>query len=614
MNKRQKDVISYRLSSEEDVINELTELYNQALQDVRAKLKDLEEEIKKDPSMTSKIYQHGFQKQLEKQLKEICDNLESKSFDTVQEYLNECYTNGFVGVMYDIHGQGVPFIMPIDQASVVRAIVTDSKLSKSLYESMGFNIKTLKTEISREISRGLATSLSYAQTSRNIQVRTGVGLHKAYRIVRTEGNRISSAASYDAQKKALKNGADIVKEWCATLDRRTRRDHASLDGQLREIDEDFEVNGHHAKYPGAFGVAKEDINCRCCTMQRARCLLDDEELERLKMRAEFFGLDKSKSFSDFKTKYLNAADILGTMKVGKDFLKIDDYPSFMRDTKMHKQQTQAFMDYVNSVEGNDGPVKRLYKNLGKAQELKSTKITLKLSYSEQNHFVQTSYSWVSGDVMELKISIPKITAESLISRSGTIAHETGHLLDAFMRVGSRGKSRMFSSLSNAISSYKGMGEGMKKVIEDAKKAYKDIFEKIDKEFKPKFDDLTEKMRNVESMKEYKAYTKQWEKLNKERSLAIDDARRSYDGGGIDALEDIFDALSSGRYRDNGTVMYGHGSKYYRQKGSAESEIWANFCNLSLTRPDLIEILKKDQPELVNALTELAEEMEKELVK
>ena len=42
-------------------------------------------------------------------------------------------------------------------------------------------------------------------------------------------------SSYDVAKKA---GADVVKQWDATLDDRTREDHRTLDGTLAEVDEE----------------------------------------------------------------------------------------------------------------------------------------------------------------------------------------------------------------------------------------------------------------------------------------------------------------------------------------------------------------------------------------
>ena len=108
----------------------------------------------------------------------------------------------------------------------------------------------------------------------------------------------------DAANKAKEKGADVVKQWDATLDSRTRPHHAQLDGQIRELNKPFEVAGRKAMYPSGFGIAAEDIHCRCALPQRAKWALDDDELEILKERASHFKLDKTKNFNDFKSKYL----------------------------------------------------------------------------------------------------------------------------------------------------------------------------------------------------------------------------------------------------------------------------------------------------------------------
>ncbi len=123
-----------------------------------------------------------------------------------------------------------------------------------------------------------------------------------------EKNWIQQTSSRDAQHAAKAKGADIVKQWDATLDGRTRDTHRLLDGQIRELDEPFEVGGKKADAPGYFGDPAEDCNCRCTSNTRAKWALDEDELETLKERAEFFGLDKTKDFDDFKKKYLSAAD------------------------------------------------------------------------------------------------------------------------------------------------------------------------------------------------------------------------------------------------------------------------------------------------------------------
>ena len=74
------------------------------------------------------------------------------------------------------------------------------------------------------------------------------------------------------------------------------------------------------------------------------------------------------------------------------------------------------------------------------------------------------------------------------------------------------------------------------------------------------------------------------------------------GGGISSLEDIYDALSGGSARDAGLV------RYYRDIGKRAEETLANYGALSVVRPDLIEMLRKDKPELVEALEEVIQDM------
>lgn len=83
-----------------------------------------------------------------------------------------------------------------------------------------------------------------------------------------------------------------------------------LDGQIRELDEDFEIEGATAPCPGCFGDPAEDCNCRCAMLERARWALDEDELQALKDRASYFDLDKTESFDDFKKKYLNIVPIV----------------------------------------------------------------------------------------------------------------------------------------------------------------------------------------------------------------------------------------------------------------------------------------------------------------
>ncbi len=312
MNKRQKQVIQSQLNDEKATLNKLKGIYKKALDDVDDRLAALKGRAETE-NLQSVIYQIQYQEALKKQINGILDTLNGDQFSAISEYLAKSYESGFVGAMYDIHGQGVPLIFPINQDQVVQAVTLDTKLSKPLYNKLGEDVNLLKKRVANNISRGIAQGQSYSDIAKNIAGgmvgnyarMNGGALYNAMRITRTEAHRISQQAAYDALKKAKDNGADVVKQWDATLDKRTRPSHARVDGEIRELDESFS-NG--LMRPGdPRGRAAEVINCRCQLLQRARCALDEDELDELKDRAAYFGLDKTANFEEFRRKYMPAS-------------------------------------------------------------------------------------------------------------------------------------------------------------------------------------------------------------------------------------------------------------------------------------------------------------------
>lgn len=326
INKWEKEVLASLLDSEEETLIELEKQYKRALNDINNKVKAFQAEIDMlDAALESeglndkateilksqrrsKVYQKQFQEALQGQISGILDQMQGNNYSTIESYLKQTYEDAYIGTMYDLQGQGIPIISPIDQAAAVKAVMTDSKISNGLYTALGVDVKKLKKSISAEITRGIASSLSYADIARNLNNVSKAGLSNATRIVRTEGHRIQQASTMDAQRTAKAKGADVVKQWDSTLDGKTRPVHRRLDGQIREVDEPFEAGGMKAMAPGYFGIASQDCNCRCACLTRARWALDYDELETLKERAEFFGLDKTKDFDDFKKKFLSASD------------------------------------------------------------------------------------------------------------------------------------------------------------------------------------------------------------------------------------------------------------------------------------------------------------------
>lgn len=301
MNKWEKEVQKSLLESEKEALEELEKHYKRALRDIDEKVKIL----LSDELTQSRAYRLEYQTALHNQISGILEKLHSDEYTTISQFLKDSYNNGFIGTMYDLHGQGVPMLFAVDPKSAVKAVLTDSKLSEPLYKALGIDINSMKKRVSAEITRGIAAGMSNYEIARNLHNASKAPLSRARTIARTESHRIQEAASFDAGKLAKSKGADIVKQWDASLDGDTRETHRALDGKIVELDEPFVSGGNKAMYPGDFGDPAEDCNCRCSVLKRARSALDEDELKTLQERAEFFELDKTEDFEEFKEKYLN---------------------------------------------------------------------------------------------------------------------------------------------------------------------------------------------------------------------------------------------------------------------------------------------------------------------
>lgn len=80
------------------------------------------------------------------------------------------------------------------------------------------------------------------------------------RIAETETHRDANAGAYGA---AVASGA-TKKVWHTMMDDRVRDSHYWLEGVSAPIDGEFyNFRGESTMYPGQWGIAEEDINCRC---------------------------------------------------------------------------------------------------------------------------------------------------------------------------------------------------------------------------------------------------------------------------------------------------------------------------------------------------------------
>lgn len=90
---------------------------------------------------------------------------------------------------------------------------------------------------------------------------------RAEKIARTEANRARNFATDETMRQS---GVVFAREWVSVPydDDRVRDEHLALDGDVKDQGSPFVINegqykGATAMFPGDFGIAAMDINCRC---------------------------------------------------------------------------------------------------------------------------------------------------------------------------------------------------------------------------------------------------------------------------------------------------------------------------------------------------------------
>jgi hypothetical protein len=295
-------------------------------------------------------------------------------------------------------------------------------------------------------------------------------------------------------------------------------------------------------------------------------------------------------------------------------IEVNNLPSQFT-TKNEIDNTNIALEFINNQKNANPKVVQLFKNINN-----NTKIPFKISHTK-NYMLEIKRLPIYID--SVKLVIPNLTNRN-IGNIQTWLHENMHFIDFIKSNKSMYDYQGFFStkkisLQTAIrNSGSSMGKEIKDLFNKFNSQYEKeknvILDKTNKLIKKLDDDYVKNIKGKtanEYAKIYKEYKKKYNQISNQYKIDIDIIGRDIMGGGVNQLQDIYDALSSGNYRDMGIVKYGHGSKYYNNINTKVKEIVANFSSLSISRPDLIEMLKKDKPKLVEELNNLIDEMLRE---
>lgn len=347
MEKRLREVQLELFNKEEMVLDRLKENYRAALKEIQQRIRKMEG----DPEFRAKDIRHPkYLKMLEAQLQTILRRLGDDNVKDMTEYLDSVYREAHLGCLYGMHGDGVDLILQVDEDKIIRCINKETKeyrFDNRIYK----NVKQLKAAVKAEITRGFSSGKGYEWMARQIALKTNTSRAKAYTIARTEGHRVTSEAEMDCMASAREKGADVVKEWISTLDNVTRATHVELDGQVRELEEEFVIpsSGARAMYPGGFGIAKEDVNCRCCMNQRARWNLKSEEYRYSRAAGEVVSI-KSDIYRQWKERY---TEVVKGLAVGRHILDgAEDHKPPVYLGKMNPADHEAVQRVIATFEEN----------------------------------------------------------------------------------------------------------------------------------------------------------------------------------------------------------------------------------------------------------------------
>lgn len=548
------------------------------------------------------------------QIGEQIKALGQKEQITFRQGLSNIYTDQFLRQVYDL-GQSITVKANFNRLNPALIQKTlDYPWSGAMFSD---RLWQDKERLGRNLRVGLTQSMILGEGIPQITDRINKGIdiarYNAERVARTETKRVTYCAHDDIYKDT---GVEELKYRCANGgDSRTCQYCRADNGKVFKRGEEPTLPRHP--------------NCRCVYIPVVSDTFEDNELNEL--TGSVRGAENYEKWREAEVKKqeeVKPVEKVNTKTVEKELkenptpvpeqIKLTDYPQVFYATKPEAKNTQALLDYMNSKTSTDPNVVALYTKMDKLCDGLSDEVVLKVTHGEH----RVKRSWNKNFDYVVDVGIPKINP-NYIGTYDTNLHEEMHFLDMLITVkDNKDKlpSKMFSQ------SYKPLVEAFDKatpVIGDkAKKLFKDfakecdiIYKKQQETFNTQHEKIKEQYRS--GVIDWKKYNSLFKKLQKEVNEEADNKRRALFGGGVSGLQDIYDAVSKGTFRDTGQVTYGHGSAYYTDRRRTNpncSESLANYASLCVEHPELIDILAEDYPEIVTALRGCVEAMLKEVSK
>lgn len=243
---------------EEAIAAELVKSYRQAVKEIRGELAGLYERYAVNGQLTiAEMTRYNRLTRMERQIREIMRPHINANRALLEKLSEVQYEESFYRAAWSYDNE---LRASLGWGQIPREAVK-AAVANPLRETA---VKELSQQtlnrVNRAVQQGLIRGLSMPKMMRGIRDAAGISAADAMRIARTEAHRSRELGHLEASQRATDKGVDLWRVWDATLDSRTRPSHAALDGTKRRPGKAFPGG---AEYPGGFGIASEDINCRC---------------------------------------------------------------------------------------------------------------------------------------------------------------------------------------------------------------------------------------------------------------------------------------------------------------------------------------------------------------
>jgi hypothetical protein len=584
--KHRKEIEFILAKSESNVSKRLQKLYKELAEEITQDIIELAEQIEQDDKFSKKLQKERLEA-IRSQMYAKVDQLKGEEKKNIYDFLTHDGHVAFNELFYDFEmteKMPLTFAMMTDRqiATIINTPVAQRKLSTRLKG----NSTKMKQNMNRVLTRGFAKGWSTQKMAVQIAEIGGADYRRGMTIARTESGRVTSVTRQKSQEHAKELGINTQKRWVSTLDGDTRTNHRKLDGQEVGIDEYFEIDGHKALQPHMFGVAREDCNCRCRTINvvvgyEPKLRRDNETGEEIE--------------------YQNYEDWLEG-KNGSDEREVVDneisYNDSLAQTNMKKMvgkdNYENFVEHLNHIDNER--VKQMFNLLGD-----------KISFKP----ISNAHPHARGSNIQLDIT--SFVGDQYHYPMKTVYHEAGHAFDSLgmeLLTGKNGfavgkkKIKVLGKMVEVDDNvYHASGLPDYKLKESFNR---DLWRAINGSDLPMFEDLGTKPRK-------RAEKREWEDKRSEIYAALQKNTQKFQTEYKDKFKEnpsMYVALSDMMESTGwfyGTLGAGHGKDYWKKTGMAETEFFAHATEMVASK-EAEKVMREIFPTGINAWEKLVDDM------